>query len=426
MARSRALLNTGVGRSTSAHTSAPSQDTPGSFYWSPSGTIMSPVEAETSRSNGLRAIEQLRKRLDTLDGHTQELRSTRHTLLRREQLLAKERDELVEALNSIEAALMARPLSYRTRILQPFAIHNAPGGRDEGTEESDLPSKRQAISDSADRPTVRKRRSGSDGEASNQGISKAIPLAALGTEPTLIAECPPELIHLLQPSRSLPRPPSSSRLGSFRSIVAPSPRSASTTRNGIRFPPGSAPRHSRVRSASPLTQMLPPPVPSSPATPVRSRKYSVTRDSSPAEFEPPVPYVGAVATCDLSVSTPPKMAIELECPAGPLCRLSRPRNGTVPINLMLNDPHKPCFYCDFARMEPERAPSPPIGTPLSPWAMRPDPHIKCKEEEETTKPETQSAKSTNEKMGYEQNGPASRTRARTNGVGAISKGKGRA
>ncbi|KAL5634656.1 hypothetical protein ACGC1H_002633 [Rhizoctonia solani] len=415
MARSHALSNNYA----SADASATNQATPDPSYGSPTSLALSHGEADTTRSAGLRAVEQLRKRLDTIDEHTRELRSARHILLRREHLLVHERDELVESLNAIEVALMARFPPYTNGTSSPFA---APGGLVEDTEESDVPAKRQAVSDSADRPTTRKRPSGPKGEAFNRSISKPTPLTALGTEPTLIAECPPELIHLLQPSKSLPRPPSSSPSGSFVRSLAVSPRSASVTRNGIRYPPGSVPRLTRSRHASPLTQMLPPLVPSSPATPVASKGYyPIIRDLSPAELGSPIPC--ALTTCDPPVSVSPKLAIETTRAHDDPPRLSRPHNGTIPIYLMLNNPTS---GWGLTHLDPERTPSPPIGAPHSSWAVRPDTHSKCKAYEEVTKLEVQSVQSTNEMTRYEQNGPASRTRARVNGIGAISKGKGRA
>ncbi|EUC57027.1 hypothetical protein RSOL_207280 [Rhizoctonia solani AG-3 Rhs1AP] len=416
MVRSHALLNSCA----FAGTSATSPATPDSPYGSPTRLILSHGEADTTRSAGLRAIEQLRKRLDTIDEHTRELRSARHILLRREHLLVHERDELVESLNAIEVALMARVSPYTSGTSSPFA---APGGSIEDTEESDVPSKRQAVSDPADRPTARKRPSGSKGEvAFNRSVSKPAPLTALGTEPTLIAECPPELLHLLQPSNSLPRPPSSSPPGSFVRSPALSPRSASVTRNGIRYPPGSVPRLTRGRSSSPLTQMLPPPLPSSPATPVASKGYyPIIRDLSPAELGSPISC--AVTTCDPPVSAPPKLTIETTRAHADSPRLSTPHNGTIPIYLMLNNP---ASGWGLTHLDPERTPSPPIGAPRSSWVVRPDTHSKRNEYEEFTTLEVQSVKSTNQRTRYEQNGPASRTRARVNGIGAISKGKGRA
>ncbi|KDN48637.1 hypothetical protein RSAG8_02624, partial [Rhizoctonia solani AG-8 WAC10335] len=315
-------------------------------------------------------------------------------------------------------ALMARLPSHASGTSQPFVIRDIYGGLIEDAEESQLPSKRQAVSDPTDRPTARKRPSGSKNEASNQGGSKPVPLTALGTEPTLIAECPPELLHLLQPSKSLPRPPSSSPPGSFVKSRALSPRSARITRNGIRFPPGSAPRLSRGRSASPLTQMLPPPIPSSPVTPVTSKGYHpIIRDLSPAEFGSPIPRASAVATCDPPISAPPKLAIETGRAYAEPPRLSRPHNGTIPIYLMLNN-SSPGW--GPTHTNPERTPSPPIGAPRSSWAVRPATLPKCKEYEDVTKLEAQSAKSANEKAGYGQNGPASRTRARMSSIGAYT------
>ncbi|KAH7341467.1 hypothetical protein B0J17DRAFT_261554 [Rhizoctonia solani] len=260
MTRPYITLSAYAGTPASADASATSQVTPNSPCGTYSVAMLSAEEADTPRSAGLRAIAQLRNRLDTIDEHTRELCNTRHILLRREQLLVQERDELAESLNCIEAALVTRLPSYASSVSQPSTIHDTIGNLNEDKEDSELPYKRQAISDSCDRPTVRKRPSGSNGQAaSNQGISKLAPLTALGTEPTLVAECPPELMYLLQPSKSLPRPPSSSPPGSHTKTPVPSPRSRSVTRGGIRFPPGSAPRLSRDRSSSPLTQMLPPP-----------------------------------------------------------------------------------------------------------------------------------------------------------------------
>ncbi|CUA68554.1 hypothetical protein RSOLAG22IIIB_03593 [Rhizoctonia solani] len=408
MARSRALSYTPEAASTNQHAPESSTSLPGN-----------------TRSAGLRAIEQLRRRLDTIDEHIRELCSARHILFRREQLLIQERDELVKSLRSIEAALMER-LSYFIDISQS---PTTPGEPVEDPKESDVPYKRQAVSDPSDRPTARKRSFSSKDEetTANRDVSKCAPLSALGTESTLIAECPPELS---QPSKSLPRPASGSPPGSFVNSPA-RPQSASITRNGIRYPPGSVPRPSRARSASPLTQMLPPSISSSPVTPVASKGYyPMIRGLSPAELGSPIDILRAtgsttahsvVATCDGPALAPAKLGTEADRPYVNPLQLSRLQRGTMPIDCVLNDPS---FNWNPTHLE--RALSPPIGAPHSSWLARPDARSKYNEYEDFTKSEAQSAKNANKKVAYDQNGPASRTRARLNGTRATSKGKGRA
>ncbi|KAG8731208.1 hypothetical protein FRC11_004732 [Ceratobasidium sp. 423] len=173
--------------------------------------------------------------------------------------------------------------------------------------------------------------------------------------------------------------------------------------------------------SSPLTQMLPPPVPSSPATPIATKGYNpIIRDLSSTEFESPT-HVGSLVADDMPMSTPqPKLTPESGC-ADPERRLSRPLNGTIPIYLMLNNSSS---GWSLTHMDPERTPSPPIGAPHSSWAVRPDVRAKREEFRGLREPETQNAKGKTEK--YEQNGPASRTRARVNGgAAANNKGKGR-
>ncbi|CAE6409108.1 unnamed protein product [Rhizoctonia solani] len=264
MARSHVASNAYAGTPGSVNIDTNGLPTPEPLFHGPYGYALASSEARAHHSAGIEAIGRLRKRLDIIDEHTREIRRAQDILLKQEKLLTHERDELMECLNFIEGALPTRVASYDTDDgSRPITPHNAESDSME-CEESEVPrNKCHAVLDLSDRPIVRKRTSSSKDEATNQSISKSAPLAALGTEPTLIMECPP---HLLQPSESLPRPPSSSPPGSFESTPAPLSLPGSVSRNGIRFLHGSAPRIHRGRSASRLNQMLPPLVASSPST----------------------------------------------------------------------------------------------------------------------------------------------------------------
>ncbi|KAG8684892.1 hypothetical protein FRC08_013426, partial [Ceratobasidium sp. 394] len=63
--------------------------------------------ARVSRHAAMRALHQLRARLDAIDEHSRELRDARRILIKREEALVKERDELVELLRSVELTILA-------------------------------------------------------------------------------------------------------------------------------------------------------------------------------------------------------------------------------------------------------------------------------------------------------------------------------
>lgn len=71
--------------------------------------------ARVSRLGAIKALEQLRKRLNAIDEHSRELREARHILIKREEALVKERDELVEFLKSVELAILSGSSAYPDR-----------------------------------------------------------------------------------------------------------------------------------------------------------------------------------------------------------------------------------------------------------------------------------------------------------------------
>jgi hypothetical protein len=91
---------------------------------------------------------------------------------------------------------------------------------------------------------------------------------------------------------------------------------------------------------------------------------------------------------------------------------------SIPIHLMLNS-----LLPDWslASMDPERVPSPPIGAPYPQWPARPDSRAEREELEKVVDPKGRSSEVMHEKTVYDSDGPASRTRARTSGIGAIDK-----
>lgn len=106
------------------------------------------LQGGVSRLAGMRALEQLRKRLDTIDEHSREIRNARHILLKREQSLVKERDELVDTINSIELAILASsPSSLDSRSQLASDRHDAQelGGVSDAEDQVEQPPKRKAI-----------------------------------------------------------------------------------------------------------------------------------------------------------------------------------------------------------------------------------------------------------------------------------------
>lgn len=383
---------------------------------------------------GMRALEQLRKRLDTIDEHSREIRSARHILIKREQSLAKERDELVDTLNSIELAFLAgsssSPDSRSLLALNRRDARELGGVADDDGQVEQSPKRKANADPLSDRPTTRKRSSESIQQETNgqrTSTSGPVPLTSLPTEPTLIEDCPPEF---LRPSSSLPRPPENTPPSSFSGTPVQSPRSGGITRNGIRFPPGSAPRLPRSRSSSPFTQMLPPPVRASPVTPVPTKVYNpIVRCIELLEADFPTaaakhansPTRSVPILPALSTTTPENNEVYSRPP-----RPSKVHNGTIPIYFMLNDPSS---KWDVAHMAPERTPSPPIGASHHAWNTRPRLGARRQYAEvEQSILDLQGAigqAGTNGRAGDGQDGPASRTRARVSGAGFLNKGKGR-
>ncbi|KAG8686900.1 hypothetical protein FRC09_013852, partial [Ceratobasidium sp. 395] len=72
-----------------------------------SSNASSSNHAHISRLASMRTLIQLRTRLDTIDEHSRELRDARRILIKREEALVKERDELVEMLRSVELSIVA-------------------------------------------------------------------------------------------------------------------------------------------------------------------------------------------------------------------------------------------------------------------------------------------------------------------------------
>ncbi|KAF8606460.1 hypothetical protein BDV93DRAFT_542708 [Ceratobasidium sp. AG-I] len=382
--------------------------------------------ARGSRLAAIKTLEQLRKRLSAIDDHSRELREARHILVRREEALVKERDELVEFLKSLELSILAGSPTYPDR---PLAVDKMDtevdivGDDDEDEAEMERSAKRKAIADpmADNRPMTRKRASDAGLRINHITRPEPTPLAEAST---LIQYCPPEL---LQPSNSLPRPSENSTIH-LPQTPAPSPKS-SIKRNGIRFPPGSAPRPPRSRSASPFTQMLPPPVPSSPATPVPKRHYQpIVTDLDLAE------YLNSSSTDSSSEEEPtlpslplrPSLAPKNNTAYTPNSSYNKAHHTTVPIYLMTSSP--PDSW-EVTLMGPERTPSPPIGEMRLAWAPRPRPEERRRflEPERSVPDMTVGAKVGERKEGAIGYGPASRTRARVSSAGGADvKGKGRA
>ncbi|GAB1523083.1 hypothetical protein RhiTH_006212 [Rhizoctonia solani] len=405
----------------------PTQTVPDCVYRGTSEGYSAATQDKVSHTTGLQAIERLRKRLDAIDEHTREIRSARHILLRREQLLVQERDELVECLNSIEVAFLTKIPAYPNSSLRPVVPH------DDVTSsircKFKLPNnKRRAISDSSDRPTVRKSPFHSDDRVNNMGVSNFTPLASLETEPTLIMECPS---HLLEPSKSLPRPPPSPV--SFVKTSGSSSWSPRMTRGVTRFSPGSStPRIGRSRSSSPLTQMLPPPVRPSPKTPVPTKGYNpVIRDLAPIDFKTSssVAHTNSAETRHSLVpesNLQPESTHQDDNPDYPSTRLSGPQKGSIPIYLMLNSSSS---GWSLTHMGPERTPSPLMSTPSFCQTEELDLQTKCEELKKLAESKDQDTREIYEKASCNLDGPASRTRARVSGAGAgacMNKGKMRA
>ncbi|KAG9126461.1 hypothetical protein FRC07_003355, partial [Ceratobasidium sp. 392] len=230
---------------------------------------------------------------------------------------------------------------------------------------------------------------------------------SLAQMPTLIGNCPPEFQHS---STTLPRP--------IEHVAVPrtpqsSPNSKSSLKcNGIRFPPGSAPRpRTRSRASSPFTQMLPPPVPAS-AT------------ASPGTPKPTKVYEPIIGEINMTLFESGSQSPERKLPALPLRPMLTPSahilspnddNVAIPAHLFA---HKPPVSWEVTYMGPERTPSPPIGESRRTWApktrvedrrryLEPEPSVpgsKIKVEGQTGLVLDNSSKDTF--------GPASRTRAR--------------
>ncbi|QRV90002.1 hypothetical protein RhiJN_18020 [Ceratobasidium sp. AG-Ba] len=350
--------------------------------------------ARVSRLAAVRTLQQLRTRLDTIDEHSRELRNARRILVKREEALVKERDELVEFLRSVELAILAssssdfpdcQSIRVQTRDKHMSDLEYDMDvdmlGDDELAAEFEPPSKRKTINS----PVIT--RPGS---------------RPLASSPTFLEYCPSAF---QEPSTSLPRPLEDTTVPK---TPQSSPNSKCNIRNGIRFPPGSTPRPlpPRSRSSSPaLTQMLPPPLPvsasPSPVTPKPTKVYQ--------------PLVGKLGT--------------------PLFPLS-PRSGAhtptlkrddvmIPSNILAQNPF---VSWQVTYMGPERTPSPPIGETRLTWA----PKVKADERRRYVEPELSvpgpkvsgNVKAQGD-VSLEESGPASRTRARVISAGGV-KGKGRA
>ncbi|KAG8693254.1 hypothetical protein FRC08_009231 [Ceratobasidium sp. 394] len=251
----------------------------------------------------------------------------------------------------------------------------------------------------------------------NNGSVTTPPTGLLAPAPTLIQHA----------SVSLPRP---LEVPTAPQTPQSSPNSKSSVRrNGIRFPPGSAPRPSRTRSrsSSPFTQMLPPPVP-------------VSATASPATPKPTKLYEPLIGEFDVSLFAPtlvfqsPKRALPMLPPRPVLTpdahiTSSKDEDVMVPAHLFA---HNPLVSWEVAYMGPERTPSPPIGETRRTWAPKARAGD-CSEFAEPEQPaldlktgvEIQSGLAVDGFKG--EFGPASRTRARVSNVGVgIGKGKGRA
>ncbi|KAG9104635.1 hypothetical protein FRC06_000399 [Ceratobasidium sp. 370] len=363
-----------------------------------SGCVQLPLsssdDARISRLAAMRAVHQLRDRLDAIDEHSRELRDARRILVKREGALVKERDELVEHLRSVELTLLAGDGLAPTRACHTEETTDVV--EDDLAAEFEPPSKRKVTNSSVTAPPM---------------------VESLAPAPTLIQACPVEFQHA---SASLPRP-----------LEAPktpqsSPNSKSSVRrNGIRFPPGSAPRrpHARSRSSSPFTQMLPPLVPvsatASPATPKPTKLYEPLIGDLDAPLFTPVPGFQSPKRTLPALPPRPVLTPDARIPS------SNGENVTIPTHLFAYSPPVPW---EVAYMGPERTPSPPIGVSRLTWAPNTGvegPRRFVEPEQSVLELKAGGLMVDNSK---EEFGPALRTRARLSNVitTGTGKGKGRA
>ncbi|QRW04227.1 hypothetical protein RhiLY_03226 [Ceratobasidium sp. AG-Ba] len=330
-------------------------------------TQLPPGHARVSRLAAVRTLQQLRTRLDAIDEHSRDLRNARRILVKREEALVKERDELVEFLRSVELAILASsssdfPDCQSTRVQKrdkpmgdlEYDMDVDMLGDDELAAEFEPPSKRKTINS----PVVTRP----------------------GSRP--LASSPTFLEYALPNSKSLQQ----ASLVPWKILQCQKPLNLRQTLN-----PG-------------LTQMLPPPLPvfasPSPVTPKPTNVYR--------------PLVGKLGT-----------------PLFPLSPRSGAHTPTlkrddvmIPANILAQNPF---VSWQVTYMGPERTPSPPIGETRLTWA----PKVKADERRRYVEPELSvpgPKVSGNVKaqggVSVEDFGPASRTRARVI-VGGV-KGKGRA
>ncbi|CCO31710.1 hypothetical protein BN14_05759 [Rhizoctonia solani AG-1 IB] len=134
MALPHVMVHADAGTSASINSNANDHPTQESLPHGPSGSNLTSAEARPFNSNEFGAIMRLRKRLDLVDEHAQEIRAAQRALLKEEQSLARERDEILRCLSSIGVTVLTTTALYTddsSRLITPDDNENSPIERTE-------------------------------------------------------------------------------------------------------------------------------------------------------------------------------------------------------------------------------------------------------------------------------------------------------
>lgn len=245
------------------------------------------------------------------------------------------------------------------------------------------------------------------------------PLTALSTAPTLIEPCPPE--HQL-PSESLPRPPEPTPKPSPSMAPASTPQPGGLPQSDAQIPPEGARRAARSCNPSPsLTLARSAATPDTPA-PVRLRKPLTNSPSKPPAT--PIDYIQARRP---RVERPRSLSPLVSNAASKVgvtrsssIQFRRGHRRALSIGSMLNKSPKP------NRSSVERTHSPFIETHRDPLTFGeqssayPDHSIPGPKQPASEGAMSPAAESERGKPTFNSDGPATRTRARVNGAGALT------